>query len=156
MEEKLKKHIGFLRAKFNKQGLDIEKLIAILKRDQLLPPDHVAGIERQATSAGKVDKLLDEIVGAKDSTYQKLLMVVEQCMPPAVSPLITSFNNVRGNTAPGSGNFAVHWLVKAYRHKHAHAACMYTPTRNARKHVHTQLCMNIFLPPPTPHTCTSP
>lgn len=89
MEEKLivKERIGFLRAKLNKQGLDVDKLVTILKRDQLLPPEHVAGIEKLPTSAAKLDRLLDEIFSAKDSTYYRLLMAVEQCVPPALSPV---------------------------------------------------------------------
>lgn len=86
MEQQLKERIVFLRATLNKQGLDVDKLVAILKRDQLLPPERVAGIEKQATSADKLDRLVDEIVTAKDSTYHKLLMAVEHCVPPALSP----------------------------------------------------------------------
>lgn len=92
MEEKLivKERIVFLRAKLNKQGLDVDKLVTILKRDQLLPPEHVAGIEKLPTSAAKLDRLLDEIVSAKDSTYYRLLMAVEQCVPPALSPVFVT------------------------------------------------------------------
>ena len=109
MEKKVKEHIGFLRAKFNKQGLDVDKLVAILKRDQLLPHDRVAAIEEQTTNAAKMDRLLDEIVSAKDSTYQKLLRAVEQCVPPAASPVLLTpppypYSHGHRNAAPSTGN----------------------------------------------------
>lgn len=92
MEEKLivKERIVFLRDKLNKQALDVDKLVAILKRDQLLPPEHVAGIEKLPTSSAKLDRLLDEIVNANDSTYYRLLMAVEQCVPSALSPVFVT------------------------------------------------------------------
>ncbi|XP_076455476.1 disks large homolog 5-like isoform X2 [Babylonia areolata] len=104
MEEKLREHIGLLRAKFNKQGLDVDKLVAILKRDQLLPPERVIVIEQQTTSAAKLDRLLDEIVNAKDSVYHKLLKAVEQCVPPAVSPVFLSLprDSHRYNPTPST------------------------------------------------------
>lgn len=76
MEEKLKERIGFLRDKLV-QGIDVDKLVAIIKRDQLLPHDRIAEIDKQ-TTAGKLDKLVDEIVTAKDGVYSKLLSAVEQ------------------------------------------------------------------------------
>ena len=38
MEQQLKERIVFLRSTLSKQGLDVDKLVAILKRDQLLSP----------------------------------------------------------------------------------------------------------------------
>ncbi|XP_076459748.1 disks large homolog 5-like [Babylonia areolata] len=84
--EELKKRIGFLRAKFNKQGLDVDKLLFILKRDQLIPPEHVTKIEKQTTSSAKLDMLLDEIVSANESIYHKLMTAVEQCVPQVAVP----------------------------------------------------------------------
>ncbi|KAL8565502.1 hypothetical protein ACOMHN_049478 [Nucella lapillus] len=103
MEEKVREHISLLRAKFNKQGLDVEKIVAILKRDQLLPSENVLVIEQQTNSTAKLDRLLDEIVNAKDSVYYKLLKVVEQCVPPAVSPLfLLPRDSQRFNPAPST------------------------------------------------------
>ncbi|KAK7500983.1 hypothetical protein BaRGS_00007863 [Batillaria attramentaria] len=86
MEEKLKERIVFLRRMLNQHFIDTDKLVTIVKRDQLLPPDHVAEIEKQTTSTAKLDRLVDEIVSAKDSAYHKLLHAVEQCRPQPLSP----------------------------------------------------------------------
>lgn len=104
MEEKLKERIIFLRRKLNKQCIDTDKLVTILKRDQLLPPDHVAEIEKQTTSTAKLDRLLDEIVSAKDHAYHKLLLAVEQCRPQplSVSPVFVVPPGYSSRGAPES------------------------------------------------------
>lgn len=101
IEEKLKERIGFLRAKFM-QGIDVEKLVAILKRDQLLPPERIGEIDKQTTNSGKLDKLMDEIVIAKDSAYPKLLSAVEQCRPLIYSVSPTAYSQ-RNSLVPGTG-----------------------------------------------------
>ena len=106
MEENLKKYIGFLRSKFNNQGLDVEKFIALIRRDKLLPFDNLASIEKEKNSEKKLDKFINELVIANDKSYQGLLSAIEQCVPNNSSPSFPSKHYVRigeNNTANCSG-----------------------------------------------------